>query len=44
MAYEYSNFGYALVGRLITNISRRNYAEYIEAGISPAARHASDHL
>ena len=31
MAYEYSNFGYALVGRLITNISRRNYAEYIEA-------------
>jgi serine-type D-Ala-D-Ala carboxypeptidase/endopeptidase len=31
MAYEYSNFGYALVGRLITNISRRNYADYIEA-------------
>ena len=29
MDYEYSNFGYALVGRLITNTSKRNYADYI---------------
>jgi len=30
-AYEYSNFGYALVGRLVTNVSGRNYADYITA-------------
>jgi serine-type D-Ala-D-Ala carboxypeptidase/endopeptidase len=29
MAYEYSNFGYALVGRLVTNTSRLNYADYV---------------
>ena len=29
VTYEYSNMGYALVGRLITNVSHRNYAEYI---------------
>ena len=29
MAYEYSNFGFALVGRLITNTARTNYSEYI---------------
>jgi CubicO group peptidase (beta-lactamase class C family) len=29
MAYEYSNFGYALVGRLITNVSRTNYADFV---------------
>ena len=29
MAYEYSNFGYALVGRLITNVSGANYADYV---------------
>jgi CubicO group peptidase (beta-lactamase class C family) len=33
MAYEYSNFGYALVGRLITNVSRSNYASYVEASL-----------
>ncbi len=27
--YEYSNLGYALLGRIITNVSRRNYAETI---------------
>jgi len=27
--YEYSNFGYALVGRIVTNVSKRNYADYI---------------
>ena len=28
-AYEYSNYGYALVGRLVTNTSHRNYADYV---------------
>jgi D-alanyl-D-alanine-carboxypeptidase/D-alanyl-D-alanine-endopeptidase len=27
--YEYSNFGYALVGRVITNVAKRNYAAYV---------------
>lgn len=27
--YEYSNFGYALVGRIVTNVAKRNYAAYI---------------
>ena len=30
MAFEYSNFGYALAGRLVTNASGRNYADYID--------------
>src|SRR6185295_12494000 len=29
-AYEYSNLGYALLGRLVTNVSGRSYANYIE--------------
>jgi CubicO group peptidase (beta-lactamase class C family) len=29
--YEYSNFGYALVGRIVTNVAKRNYADYIDA-------------
>jgi D-alanyl-D-alanine-carboxypeptidase/D-alanyl-D-alanine-endopeptidase len=28
-AYEYSNLGYALLGRLVTNVSGRSYANYI---------------
>ncbi len=32
-AFEYSNFGYALLGRIVTNVSGRPYNEYIEAGI-----------
>ena len=28
-AFEYSNLGYALLGRIITNVSRRPYADYI---------------
>ncbi len=28
-AYEYSNFGYALLGRIVTNVSGRRYADYI---------------
>jgi CubicO group peptidase (beta-lactamase class C family) len=31
MGYEYSNLGYALLGRIITNVSRRNYADTIAA-------------
>lgn len=30
MAFEYSNFGYALAGRTVTNASGKNYADYIE--------------
>ena len=29
MAYEYSNFGFALVGRVVSNTSRSNYSRYI---------------
>ncbi|HWQ85370.1 serine hydrolase domain-containing protein [Brevundimonas sp.] len=32
-AFEYSNFGYALLGRIVTNVSGRPYNDYIEAGI-----------
>ncbi|MBX3561620.1 MAG: beta-lactamase family protein [Sphingomonas sp.] len=32
-AFEYSNFGYALLGRIVTNVSGRPYAEYIEQEI-----------
>ena len=32
-AYEYSNFGYALLGRIVTNVSRRPYRDYIEREI-----------
>ena len=29
VGYEYSNTGYALVGRIVTNVSKRNYADYV---------------
>jgi CubicO group peptidase (beta-lactamase class C family) len=29
MAYEYSNFGFALVGRVVSNTSRSSYSRYI---------------
>ena len=29
IAYEYSNFGFALAGRLVTNVSGTNYSDYI---------------
>jgi CubicO group peptidase (beta-lactamase class C family) len=32
-AHEYSNFGYALLGRIITNVSGRPYKDYIEREI-----------
>jgi len=33
LAYEYSNFGYALLGRIISNVSGQPYKEYIEQRI-----------
>ncbi|HTU66657.1 MAG TPA: serine hydrolase domain-containing protein [Steroidobacteraceae bacterium] len=40
--YEYSNFGYALVGRLVTNVAKRNYADYITANfLKPLGMDAS---
>lgn len=33
MAMEYSNFGYALLGRVVTRAADRNYADYIEGEI-----------
>ena len=32
-AYEYSNLGYALLGRIVSNVSRRPYKDYIEQEI-----------
>jgi CubicO group peptidase (beta-lactamase class C family) len=32
-AYEYSNFGYALLGRIVTKVSGRPYKDYIEQEI-----------
>jgi CubicO group peptidase (beta-lactamase class C family) len=32
-AYEYSNFGYALLGRIVTNVSGRPFKDYIEQEI-----------
>ena len=32
-AYEYSNFGYALLGRIVTNVSGRPYKDFIEQEI-----------
>lgn len=33
MAYEYSNFGYALLGRIVANVSGRPYDQYIREEI-----------
>lgn len=33
IAHEYSNFGYALLGRIVTNVSGRPYKDYIEQTI-----------
>src|SRR5690606_15384491 len=32
-AYEYSNYGFALLGRIVANVSRRPYAEYMNTQI-----------
>jgi serine-type D-Ala-D-Ala carboxypeptidase/endopeptidase len=31
--YEYSNFGYALLGRIVTNASKQDYAKRVEATV-----------
>ena len=33
MAYEYSNFGFALVGRIVSNTAHSNYSRYITESI-----------
>ncbi|MBI2409064.1 MAG: beta-lactamase family protein [Gemmatimonadetes bacterium] len=33
IAHEYSNFGYALLGRIVTNVSGRPFKDYIEQNI-----------
>jgi CubicO group peptidase (beta-lactamase class C family) len=33
LAYEYSNLGFALLGRIITNVARRPYQQYITENI-----------
>jgi CubicO group peptidase (beta-lactamase class C family) len=42
VGYEYSNTGYALVGRIVTNVSKRNYAEYVAREFfAPLGMHAT---
>lgn len=37
-AYEYSNYGYSLVGRVVSNVAGRNYADYVtDAFLKPLA-------
>jgi CubicO group peptidase (beta-lactamase class C family) len=33
MAYEYSNYGFAILGRIVANVSGMPYSEYVEANI-----------
>jgi len=33
VAYEYSNFGFAILGRIVANVSKMKYAEYVSANI-----------
>lgn len=33
LTHEYSNFGYALLGRIVTNVSRQPYQSYIRSNI-----------
>ena len=42
--FEYSNFGYALLGRIVTNVSGRPYKDYIERRDHAPARHGLDRL
>jgi CubicO group peptidase (beta-lactamase class C family) len=44
LAMEYSNFGYALLGRIITNVSKRPYQVYIrEEILTPLGMTATGH-
>jgi len=33
LAYEYSNYGFAILGRIVANVSRMRYSEYVSANI-----------
>src|SRR5204862_5241593 len=33
LAYEYSNLGFAILGRIVSNVSKVPYAEYVNANI-----------
>jgi len=33
IAYEYSNYGFAILGRIVTNVAKRPYREYVAATI-----------
>src|SRR5262249_52693449 len=33
VAYEYSNFGFAILGRIVANVSKMKYSDYIAANI-----------
>jgi len=33
IAYEYSNFGFAILGRVVANVSKTKYADYVAANI-----------
>lgn len=44
IAYEYSNLGYALLGRIVSNVSGRPYKDYIEQTIHAPARHDGNGL
>jgi CubicO group peptidase (beta-lactamase class C family) len=33
IAYEYSNYGFAILGRIVSNVSGRPYAEYVQRNI-----------
>jgi CubicO group peptidase (beta-lactamase class C family) len=33
IAYEYSNFGFAILGRIVANVSKQKYADYVSASI-----------
>src|SRR5882762_3533523 len=33
LAYEYSNYGFAILGRIVANVSRMRYSEYVSATI-----------
>lgn len=44
LAMEYSNFGYALLGRIVTNVSKRPYQAYIKDSIlTPLGMAATGH-
>ena len=41
-AYEYSNFGFAILGRIVANVSGMPYTRYVRTPHPPAARHDVD--